>query len=258
MQHEFNIENDLAEVVYTLKSTLASLNIKILTEDVTEKKLNADVIEFMSKISSIKSILTSNTFKEINKEGKYMLSIKIYDLDQLSSYFIFSIFKIEEDNILPRNGYDMLMSGLCVFSKRLELYLATFDGCEKYNFNIIDETFTFKSYIKLRKDGKNLYSDSFNKHKINNFRLKYHLNSIPQILSNITSRGGIFVSSKKYSLIFLIYPLGLIIQCMNGNLFVNNENFQNIQFPRKMNFNCEFIFGNTNIVNSFIGKGSRC
>jgi hypothetical protein len=258
MQHEFNIENDLAEVVYTLKSTLASLNIKILTEDVTEKKLNADVIEFMSKISSIKSILTSNTFKEINKEGKYMLSIKIYDLDQLSSYFIFSIFKIEEDNILPKNGYDMLMSGLCVFSKRLELYLATFDGCEKYNFNIIDETFTFKSYIKLRKDGKNLYSDSFNKHKINNFGLKYHLNSIPQILSNITSRGGIFVSSKKYSLIFLIYPLGLIIQCMNGNLFVNNENFQNIQFPRKMNFNCEFIFGNTNIVNSFIGKGSRC
>ena len=45
---------------------------------------------------------------------------------------------------------------------------------------------------------------------------------------------------------------------MNGNLFVNNENFQNLKFPRKMNTNFEFIFGNKNIVNSFIGKGSRC
>ena len=45
---------------------------------------------------------------------------------------------------------------------------------------------------------------------------------------------------------------------MNGNLFVNNENFQNLQFPRKMTSNSEFIFGNINIVNSFIGKGSRC
>ena len=212
----------------------------------------------MSKISNIKSILGFNSFREINKEGKYLFSFKIYDLDKYSSYLIFSVFNISEEQILPKNGFDMLLSGLCIFSKRMELYLATFDGCEKYNFNILDEKFTFKSYVRLRKDGKNLYSDSFNKHKINNLRLKYHLNSIPQILSNISERGGIFVSAKKYSLIFLIYPLGLIIQCMNGNLFVNNENFQNLQFPRKMNFNCEFIFGNTNIVNSFIGKGSRC
>ena len=258
MQQEYSIENKLAEVVYTLKSTLASINIMILTEDINEKRLNTEIFNQISKVNSIKSILSTNNFKEVNKEGKYLFSYKIYDLDQLTSYFIFSIFNINEDNILPKNGFDMLMSGLCVFSKRMELYLATFDGCEKYDFNIIDEKFTFKSYLKLRKDGKNLYSDSFNKHKINNFRLKYHLNSIPQILSNITTRGGIFVSSKKYSLIFLIYPLGLIIQCMNGNLYVNNENFQNLQFPRKMNFNCEFIFGNRSIVNSFIGKGSRC
>ena len=97
-----------------------------------------------------------------------MFIYKLYDLDQFSSYIIFSIFKIEEDDILPKNGFDMLLSGLCIFSKRMELYLATFDGCEKFDYNIIDEKFSFKSYVKLRKDGKNLYSDSFNKHKINN------------------------------------------------------------------------------------------
>ena len=64
----------------------------------------------------------------------------------------------------------MLLSGLCVFSKRMELYLATFDGCEKYSYNIIDEKFTFKNYQKMKKDGKNLYSDVFNKQKINNYR----------------------------------------------------------------------------------------
>lgn len=258
MQHEYTIENELSEVVYAMKNTLASINIKILTEEVTEKKLNTEVFNYMSKVSNLKSILNSNSFREINKEGKYMFSYKLYDLDQFSSYIIFSVFKIDEDDILPKNGFDMLLSGLCIFSKRMELYLATFDGCEKYDYNIIDEKFSFKSYVKLRKDGKNLYSDSFNKHKINNFRLKYQSNSIPQILTNISNRGGIFVSSKKYSLIFLIFPLGLIIQCMNGNLFVNNENFQNLQFPRKMTSNSEFIFGNINIVNSFIGKGSRC
>jgi len=258
MEQEYNLENELAEVVFTLKNTLALVNIKILTEDINEKKLNTEIFNKISKIQNIKSIISNNSFREVNKEGKYLFSFKFYDLDQLSSYLIFSIFKVDEDEILPKNGFDMLMSGLCVFSKRMELYLATFDGCEKYDYNIIDEKFTFKRFIRLKKEGKNLYSDSFSKHKINNFRLKYHLNSIPQILANITDRGGIFVSTKKYSLIFLIYPLGLMIQCMHGNLFVNNENFQNLQFPRKISCNSEFIFGNVNIVNSFIGKGSRC
>ena len=105
----------------------------------------------MSKISNIKSILGFNSFREINKDGKYLFSFKIYDLDKYSSYLIFSVFNISEDQILPKNGFDMLLSGLCIFSKRMELYLATFDGCEKYNFNILDEKFTFKSYVRLTK-----------------------------------------------------------------------------------------------------------
>lgn len=258
MQHEKSIENELAGLSHVIKETLAAVNIMILTEEVTEKKLNNEVFNQISQLEMIQSIMTTNSFRNVNKEGKYLFTYRFYDLDKLSSYLIFSIFKPDEDNILPKNGFDMLLSGLCVFSKRMELYLATFDGCEKYSYNIIDEKFTFKNYLKMKKDGKNLYSDVFNKLKINNYRLKYHLNSIPEILSNITSRGGIFVSKKKYSVIFLIYPLGLLIQCMNGDLFVNNENFQNLKFPRKMNTNFEFIFGNKNIVNSFIGKGSRC
>ena len=128
MQHEYTIENELSEVVYAMKSTLASINIKILTEEVTEKKLNTEVFNNMSKISNLKSILNSNSFREINKEGKYMFSYKLYDLDQFSSYIIFSLFKIDEDDILPKNGFDMLLSGLCIFSKRMELYLATFEA----------------------------------------------------------------------------------------------------------------------------------
>ena len=80
-----------------------------------------------------------------------MFSYKLYDLDQFSSYIIFSIFKIEEDDILPKNGFDMLLSGLCIFSKRMELYLATFDGCEKYDYNIIDEKF-YKKELFIKKN----------------------------------------------------------------------------------------------------------
>ena len=98
MQQEYNIENELAEVVYSMKTTLATINIKILTEDVTEKKLNTEVFNNMSKVSNIKSILNSNSFREINKDGKYMFIYKIYDLDQFSSYIISSIFKIDEND----------------------------------------------------------------------------------------------------------------------------------------------------------------
>jgi len=247
---EFNI-------VDKLKKTLGIINFNILTSDINETKYYRIIYESLSSIESIRSILTPRTFREVNQTGDYLLSISFYDLDKLSSYVIFSLFKITDDYILPRNGYDMLFSGLCIFSKKMELYLTSSDCCEKYTFNILDDKFGFTSLVSMKKNGKNLYSDCFNKHKINNFRLKEYSNSIPHILNAITARGGIFVSKKKYSLIFLLYPLGLLIQKMNGNLFINNENYQSINFPRKMNCNMEFIFGNKRIVDSFIGKGSR-
>ena len=149
MQHEKSIENELAGLSHVIKETLAAVNIMILTEEVSEKKLNNEVFNQISQLEMIQSIMTTNSFRNVNKECKYLFTYRFYDLDKLSSYLIFSIFKPDEDNILPKNGFDMLLSGLCVFSKRMELYLATFDGCEKYSYNIIDEKFTFKNYLKM-------------------------------------------------------------------------------------------------------------
>ena len=77
MEQEYNLENELAEVVFTLKSTLALVNIKILTEDINEKTLNTEVFNKISKIDNIKSIISNNSFREVNKEGKYLLNFMI-------------------------------------------------------------------------------------------------------------------------------------------------------------------------------------
>ena len=36
--------------------------------------------------------MTSNTFREINKDGKYLFIYKFYDLDKLSSYLTWQLF----------------------------------------------------------------------------------------------------------------------------------------------------------------------
>ena len=72
MQHEKSIENELAVLSHVIKDTLATLNIKILTEEVTEKKLNSEVFDKLSELESIQSIMTTNSFREVNKNGKYL------------------------------------------------------------------------------------------------------------------------------------------------------------------------------------------